>query len=69
MVEDQTARAHHRGQLAAIQRQVGVADMFEHPDADHLVELAVRGQIAVIQQLKLDAALEPLGRHALAPEP
>ena len=53
-------------QPLAVQRQIGVADVLEHADADHLVEALVLRQVAVIHQLQLYLILQPLGRHALA---
>jgi hypothetical protein len=43
-----------------------VTDVFEHADADHLVETPVLRQIAVVEQLQLDLVLQPFGFNALA---
>jgi hypothetical protein len=43
-----------------------VTDVFEHADADHLVETTVLRQIAVVEQLQLDQVLQPFLFNALA---
>ncbi|MNN36494.1 hypothetical protein D3C81_1503930 [compost metagenome] len=66
VVQHQAAGSDGLLQGAEVQWQVGVADVLEHADADHLVEAPVRRQVAVVLQLQLHAILQALGRHPLA---
>lgn len=61
MVHHQPALSHGAEQRLAVLLKVGMADMFEHADADHFVEAAVLGQVAVIQQLQFDLTLQAFG--------
>jgi hypothetical protein len=68
VVHHQPAFAHRTEQLLAIQRQVGVADVLEHADADHLVEAAILRQVAVIENLQVDLVGQALGLDPLPAE-
>src|SRR5690606_38631249 len=68
VVYQQINGAHYFRELPAVLQQFGLADVLEHADADHLVELAVPGQVAVVHQLQLHLPLQTLGSHAFATE-
>ena len=66
------AMVHHQAtgldlviQDTEIAVQVGVADVFEHTDADHLVELLLARQIAIVSQLQPNMFGQPCGFAAL----
>src|SRR5690606_4173608 len=66
VVQHQPAGLYRAEQALTVQRQVGVADVLEHADADHLVETAVLRQVAIVQQLQGHALFKPFLDHALA---
>ncbi len=68
MIHHQPARAHGIEQALAVQRQVDVADVLEHADADHLVETPIARQVAIVHQLQRHLTGQALGRHPLAPQ-
>ncbi|MNH14702.1 hypothetical protein D3C79_742990 [compost metagenome] len=61
VVHHHAAFAHCPEQPLAIQRQVGMADVFEHTDTHYLVEAAVLGQVTVIKNLQLHLPFQVFG--------
>lgn len=61
MVHHQATGAHRVVQLLEVQAEVGVADVLEHADTDHLVEAAIARQVAVVEQLQGDPVFQALG--------
>ncbi|MNR27114.1 hypothetical protein D3C85_1443690 [compost metagenome] len=51
MVHHQATLSHRTEQALAVQRQIGMADVLEHTDADHLVEAAILRQITIVEDL------------------
>jgi hypothetical protein len=68
VVHHQATGAHRVVQLLEVEAQVGMADVFEHADADHLVETAVARQVAVVEQLQGDLVFQAFGLDPLAPQ-
>src|SRR5690606_34199363 len=66
VIHHQPARTYGVEQPLAVQRQVGVADVLEHADADDLVETAILRQIPVIHKLQGDLLLQSFGGHPFA---
>ena len=58
------AATHHAHEGAMI----APADVFEHADADHLVEFRLWFEVEPVLQADFDAALQPSGAHALGGE-
>ena len=68
VVHHQAAGTHRIVELLEVQPQVGVPDVLEHADADHLVEATIARQVAVVQQLEGDPVLQAFGLDPLPPE-
>lgn len=66
MVHHQAAFAHRTEQPLAVQLEVGVANMLEHADADHLVEATILGQVTVVEDLQVDLVSQALLLDPLA---
>ncbi|MNE25139.1 hypothetical protein D3C80_1184600 [compost metagenome] len=65
VVHHQPPFPHGAEQLLAIQRQVGMPDMLEHADTDHLVETAILGQVSVVENLQVDLVGQAFGLDSL----
>ena len=65
VVHHQPAFAHRSGENFAVFAQVGVPDVFKHPDADDFVEPAILRQIAIIEQLQINLVLQTFSVDAL----
>ncbi|MNG05849.1 hypothetical protein D3C84_890630 [compost metagenome] len=68
VVHHQTTFAHSTEQTLRVQRQVGMADMLEHADTDHLVEAAILRNVAVVENLQLHLVLQTFVLDPLAAE-
>ncbi|MCY1235775.1 hypothetical protein D9M72_484040 [compost metagenome] len=65
VIHHQAALFHRAEQSLAVLREIGVAHVFKHADADYLVEAAILRQIAIVEQLQLDQVLQALRFYAL----
>ncbi|MNP40994.1 hypothetical protein D3C76_1346700 [compost metagenome] len=68
VVHHQTTFAHGTEQTLRVQRQVGMADVLEHADTDHLVEAAILRDVAVVENLQLHLVLQTFVLDPLAAE-
>ncbi|MNC37141.1 hypothetical protein D3C75_856960 [compost metagenome] len=60
MVHHQATLSHCCKQALAIQLQIGMANVFEHANADHFVKAAILGQFSIVEQLEFHQVFQAI---------